>query len=63
MANACLIDLLPLVMCKKHTTVHKKCVPLVRKIVLVTFAVTHSFNSSERLFNGEKLWAMYLPHT
>ena len=30
---------------KKHTTVHKKCVPLVRKIVLVTFAVTHSFSS------------------
>ena len=33
------------------------------KIISEKFAVTYSFNSSERLFNGEKLWAMYLPHT
>lgn len=33
------------------------------KNVSEKFAVTYSFSSSERLFNGEKLWAIYLPHT
>ncbi len=54
MANVCLIDLLPLVMCKKHTTVHKKCVPLGTQKLFRKSLPLLLFQSSEKLLNRHR---------